>query len=336
MSYLGNTPTTQAFTPQVDYFSGNASTTAFTLSRPVASVAQVEAVIENVVQNPSSAYTISGNTITFTSAPPSGTNNIYVRYTSPVTQVIKPSDGTVTLYSFTATGTPSSSTYLRGDNTWASVASSQWTTTGSDIYYTTGSAGIGTSSPQDTLHVQGISRIQSTAGAACYWRYDNTANSGGKIWRWGDGINAHGTFSLYNQTDGAFVLNATSTGSLFVGPTATQNGATSPVYAKNTAKAWVQFVGSSGSVNQSFNVSSVTRNATGTYTVNYTSALANANPTIVSTINGNAITFGASAVPAVVNGANTTTTSVLYVGYTAGGSQMTANDYTSIGMVAFD
>lgn len=98
----------------------------------------------------------------------------------------------------------------------------------------------------------------------------------------------------------------------------------------------MQFVGSSGSVNQSFNVSSVTRNGTGTYTVNYTSALANANPTIVSTINGNAITFGASAVPAVVNGANTTTTSVLYVGYTAGGSQMTANDYTSIGMVAFD
>ena len=48
MAYQGNTPTTQAFTPAVDYFSGNGSTTAFTLSRTVASVAQVEAVIENV------------------------------------------------------------------------------------------------------------------------------------------------------------------------------------------------------------------------------------------------------------------------------------------------
>jgi hypothetical protein len=85
--YIGNTATQQAFTPAVDFFSGNASTTAFTLSRPVASVAQVEAVIENVVQNPGSAYTVSGNTITFTSAPPSGSNNIYVRYTSPITQV---------------------------------------------------------------------------------------------------------------------------------------------------------------------------------------------------------------------------------------------------------
>ena len=95
MAYVGNTVTTQGFTPAVDYFSGNASTTAFTLSKPVASVAQVQAVIENVPQNPNSAYTVSGNTITFTSAPPSGTNNIYVYYTSPITQVIQPSQGTV-------------------------------------------------------------------------------------------------------------------------------------------------------------------------------------------------------------------------------------------------
>jgi hypothetical protein len=96
MAFIGNTPTTQAFTPAVDYFSGNGSTTAFTLSRPVASVAQVQVVIDNVAQNPSSAYTISGSTITFTSAPLSGTNNIYVYYTSPITQVIAPGQGTVT------------------------------------------------------------------------------------------------------------------------------------------------------------------------------------------------------------------------------------------------
>lgn len=95
MAFIGNTNTTQAFTPAVDFFSGNASTTAFTLSKPVASAAQVQAVIENVPQNPGSAFTVSGNTITFTSAPPSGTNNIYVYYTSPITQVIQPSQGTV-------------------------------------------------------------------------------------------------------------------------------------------------------------------------------------------------------------------------------------------------
>ena len=95
MSYIGNTNTTQAFTPAIDYFSGNGSTTAFTLSRPVASVAQVQVTIDNVAQNPSSAFTVSANTITFTSAPLSGTNNIYVYYTSPITQVIAPGQNTV-------------------------------------------------------------------------------------------------------------------------------------------------------------------------------------------------------------------------------------------------
>ena len=88
MSYLGNNPSQQAFAPAVDYFNGNASTVAFTLSRPVASVAQVQVTIENVPQNPSSSFTVSGSTITFTSAPPSGTSNIYVQYTSPITQVV--------------------------------------------------------------------------------------------------------------------------------------------------------------------------------------------------------------------------------------------------------
>lgn len=95
MSFIGNTPTQQAFTAAVDVFSGNGSTAAFTLSRPVVSVAQVQAFIENVPQSPVDAFTVSGNTITFTSAPPSGSSNIYVRYTSPILQVIAPSDGTV-------------------------------------------------------------------------------------------------------------------------------------------------------------------------------------------------------------------------------------------------
>jgi hypothetical protein len=87
MAYLGNTPTTQGFSPAIDYFSGTGSQTAFTLSRPVASTAQVLVVVNNVTQNPSSAFTVSGNTITFTGAPSAGTNNIYVEYTSPITQV---------------------------------------------------------------------------------------------------------------------------------------------------------------------------------------------------------------------------------------------------------
>lgn len=95
MAYLGNTVQTQGFIPAIDYFNGNGSTVTFTLSRSVASVAQMIVAIDNVIQNPSSAYTVSGNSITFTSAPLSGTNNIWVEYTSLITQVIQPGQGTV-------------------------------------------------------------------------------------------------------------------------------------------------------------------------------------------------------------------------------------------------
>lgn len=48
------------------------------------------------------------------------------------------------------------------------------------------------------------------------------------------------------------------------------------------ALAWVNFVGSSGSVVSGYNVSSVTRNGTGDYTLNFTSALSDANYTIAT------------------------------------------------------
>lgn len=96
MSYIGNTALQQSFVPAVQYFSGDGATTAFTLSRPVASVAQIVVFIENVPQNPTSAFTVLNNTITFTSAPPTGTNNIWVEYVSINTSAVSPSDGTVT------------------------------------------------------------------------------------------------------------------------------------------------------------------------------------------------------------------------------------------------
>jgi hypothetical protein len=87
MAYIGATPSVQTSTPAVDYFSGNGSTTQFTLSRNVSSTYQMVVIVANVPQNPSSAYTVLGNVITFTSAPPAGSNNIWVYYTSFVTQI---------------------------------------------------------------------------------------------------------------------------------------------------------------------------------------------------------------------------------------------------------
>ena len=59
-------------------FSGDGSTTAFTLDVAPSSTLDIEVFVGNVRQDPNSAYTLSGTTLTFTGAPPSGTNNIYV------------------------------------------------------------------------------------------------------------------------------------------------------------------------------------------------------------------------------------------------------------------
>jgi hypothetical protein len=158
MSYIGNTFTTQAFTPAVDFFNGNGSTTAFTLSRPVASVAQVQAVISNVPQKPGDAFTVSGNTITFTSAPPSGTQNIYVYYTSPITQVIAPGQNTV------GTAQIQNGSVIPAD-----------LSTGGLYWDTSGNVGLNTTSPTARLTI-GLQSYTASATSGMI-RFKNDQNS---------------------------------------------------------------------------------------------------------------------------------------------------------------
>ena len=78
----------------VDVFSGNNSTTAFTLSGDPGAKNNTDIYISGVHQN-HSTYTQSGTTITFSTAPPSGTSNVEIVWTQPLAIGV-PSDGTVT------------------------------------------------------------------------------------------------------------------------------------------------------------------------------------------------------------------------------------------------
>jgi hypothetical protein len=100
MSYIGNIPTTVAFL--VDTFSGNGSTTAFTLSQAPANTSSILVAVSGVVQDPST-YSVSGTTLTFSGAPPSGSSNISVRFLGiPASGVTTTAYRTVTEFTATA------------------------------------------------------------------------------------------------------------------------------------------------------------------------------------------------------------------------------------------
>ena len=99
MAVIGNSPATTGTTVSAQSFNGDNSTVNFTLNRSVNSTVDLEVLVDNVQQSPyDSSYSVSGTTLTFSSAPATGTNNIYVIYrgaTIATAQVI-PDDGSVT------------------------------------------------------------------------------------------------------------------------------------------------------------------------------------------------------------------------------------------------
>ena len=316
MSYIGNSPITSAFL--VDTFSGTGSQTAFTMTVAPANTSSIIVAITGVLQDPST-YSVSGTTLTFSTAPPSGTSNISVRYlgipasgvtttayrtvtnttaTSGQTSFTIPSytvgyvdvyrngvylpttdytattgttvvlgtgattGDTITTISFYVSsvlnavlGTNGSSTgqTLISPNittsltlasasgtsgqlltsggsgaapTWTTVTGSQWTTSGSNIYYSTGKVGIGTSSPSSALHISG-----SALSDLSDIKLQNTA-SGGGTWRIGDGVGGNaGSLSIYDSTAGATRMMISSNGYFQTGL-----GSSSP-YNATTASA---------------------------------------------------------------------------------------------------
>ena len=87
--------------PHIDEFNGDGSTLSFTLAQtPAASnAANFIVFVDNVYQRYGSsyAYTTNGSTLTFTSAPPSGTNNIQVIQLSQQNTLNTVADGSITL-----------------------------------------------------------------------------------------------------------------------------------------------------------------------------------------------------------------------------------------------
>jgi hypothetical protein len=101
MAYIGNQVRSVPFV--VDNFSGDGSNQNFTLSRVPASTSSIAVFINGLYQRPTANYTLDIQTISFTTAPASGTNNVLVLHIGEgqiASQV--PTDGTVTTPKFAA------------------------------------------------------------------------------------------------------------------------------------------------------------------------------------------------------------------------------------------
>tara|TARA_B100001989_G_scaffold75154_1_gene51554 strand:+ start:73 stop:999 length:927 start_codon:yes stop_codon:yes gene_type:complete len=108
MPYIGSDPSNRFVAPKAaTQFSGDGSTTAFTLDHAVGSDEDILVSVDGVIQEPSVAYAVSnGTTLTFTAAPSSNSgNNIFVYYLfRTVGTVSHPSNNALSATSGTFTG----------------------------------------------------------------------------------------------------------------------------------------------------------------------------------------------------------------------------------------
>jgi len=111
MSYIGNQPQYTSFLS--DIFSGNGSTTVYTMAVAPANTAAVIVAIFGILQDPTT-YGVVGRILTFSQAPPTGTGNISVRYLAlPSSNVVSTAYRSVSEFTATAgqtTFTPASYT----------------------------------------------------------------------------------------------------------------------------------------------------------------------------------------------------------------------------------
>jgi hypothetical protein len=130
-------------------------------------------------------------------------------------------------------------------------------------------------------------------------------------------INASPTNGLVATGDGSGVLKVQS------------NGVTT------NALAWVNFNGTGTvAIRASYNVSSITDNGTGDYTVNFATALTDANYALVNQIIPTNTAFGSTARVSVLV-AQTTTTAQIRTGSLSISQTVTAEDEPTINVAIF-
>ena len=135
MSYLGNAPEFANFPSK--FFSGNSVLTNFTLNNAPPNDASLLVFIDGVRQD-TSAYDVSGTTLTFTVAPPTATNNIQVVQLGLLRDVATPGDDTVKVAQLDTDSAGTTGQFLKKSSStnidWDAVTVGAITTEGQFFY----------------------------------------------------------------------------------------------------------------------------------------------------------------------------------------------------------
>jgi len=119
MAYIGNR-LADSYTSFAKQDFTTSATTSYTLDNAVTNENEIALFINFVRQEPTTAYTASGTTLTLSSAT-SASDDMYCVFLGKALQTVNPPAGSVGLSQLSATGTKDSTTFLRGDNTFASA-----------------------------------------------------------------------------------------------------------------------------------------------------------------------------------------------------------------------
>ena len=198
MAAIGNQLTSSPYVN--DVFSGTGSQTAFTLTFAPATTAAIAVHVAGVYQAPS-AYTLSGTTLTFNSAPALGSSNIQVLHLSIGFVAQVPSDGSVTTAKM-ADGSVTDVKIVTVSNT--KITGVMTATQLANTAVTTGTYGGATNVSSFIVDQQG--RITSAANVAI------SIPSGAYVTNTNNSILTNNTSITSNSTVGA------GTGGLSVGP----------------------------------------------------------------------------------------------------------------------
>jgi hypothetical protein len=269
MSYIGSTPTTQNFIAGTDSFNGTGSQTNFTLSRFVNSTNDIQVVVNNVVQYPPN-YSVSGNTLTISPAPSAGTNNVYVRYLSTTLQSITIPGGSSVVGNFGLSGNLQllgSAQRITGDFSNATLANR--------VYAQTTGANTGTSFgvlPNGTADNSAYNAFANPDPTNTSFAQLRVGTGTGDV-RLTSGITGTGTYLPMTFYTGGSKQAEITTAGLFQ-----FNSGYGSVATAYGCRAWVNFNGTGTvAIRGSGNVTSITDNGTGKYTVNFTSAMPDGN-----------------------------------------------------------